>query len=139
MTTDDNKAIIRRFTEELINTASPKVAAELVAPDALFHIGRPEPLRGPDGVLAIVQMMRSGFSDVRWTLEEMIAEDDKVAARFTIRGTHDGTFFGAPATGRQIIGRSTSIYRLAHERIIEDQGFPDLLGMLVQIGAVPGM
>ena len=55
-------------------------------------------MRGPDGYLAMIGMMRSGFPDIQWTLEEMIAEDDMVAARFTMRGTHRGTFFGVPPT-----------------------------------------
>jgi len=138
MTAEANKLVIRRFTEELINTASTAVAAELVAPDAEFHIGSPEPLIGPDGVLTIVNMMRSGFPDIQWSLDDVVAEGDKVAARFTMRGTHKGTFFGVPATGKQIVGRSTSFYRLADGMIVDDQGLPDVLGILRQIGAVPG-
>jgi predicted ester cyclase len=59
-------------------------------------------MRGPTGYLAVIAMMRGGFPDIQWTLEEMIAEEDKVAARFTMRGTHDGAFFGVPPTGEKI-------------------------------------
>ena len=99
--------------------------------------GNPEPLRGPAGFLAIVEMMRGGFPDIQWTLEDMVAEGDKVAARFTIRGTHRGPFFGVPPTGKAIVGQSTSFYRLAGGQIVEDHGLPDMLGILRQIGAVP--
>ena len=99
--------------------------------------GNPEPLRGPAGFLAIVEMMRGGFPDIQWTLEDMVAEGDKVAARFTIRGTHRGPFFGVPPTGKAIAGQSTSFYRLAGGQIVEDHGLPDMLGILRQIGAVP--
>jgi predicted ester cyclase len=88
MTIETNKRIMQRFTE-FINTASENLAAELISANAVFHVpGRPEPLQGPAGYLEIIGMMRGGFPDIQWTLEEMIAEGDKVAARFTMRGTH---------------------------------------------------
>ena len=96
---------------QFINTASEKLAEELISPDAVFHVpGRPEPMRGPAGYLAIIGMMRGGFPDIQWTLEEVIAEGDKVAARFTIRGTHRGAFFGVPPTGKTIVVQACSGY-----------------------------
>lgn len=137
MTSEASKQVMIRFTD-FINTASETLAAELVSPDAIFHVpGRSEPMRGPAGYLAIIQMMRGGFPDVQWTLEETVAEGDKVAARFTMRGTHLGTFFGTPATGKKIAVKALNIYRLAGGQIIEETGQPDLLGLLQQIGAVP--
>ena len=135
--TAENKVVMRRFVE-FINTSSEKLAKELISPDAVFHVpGRPEPMRGPGGYLAIIGMMRSGFPDIQWTLEEMIAEDDKVAARFTMRGTHQGSFFGVPPTGKTIAVQAMNFYRLAGGQFIEERGQPDLLGLLMQIGAVP--
>src|SRR4051812_44252242 len=99
MANEKNKLIMQRFTE-FINTASEQLAAELISPNAVFRIpGRREPMRGPAGYLAIIVMMRGGFPDIHWTLEELIAEDEKVAARFTMRGTHGGNFFGVSSTG----------------------------------------
>ena len=92
---------MQRFTE-FINTATEKLAAELISPNAVFHVpGRSEPMRAPAGYLAIIGMMRGGFPDIQWTLEELIAESDKVAARFTMRGTHLSRYFmaGANMTG----------------------------------------
>lgn len=135
--TAENRFVMRRFVE-FINTSSEKLAEELIAPDAVFHIpGRPEPMRGPAGYLAIIEMMRSGFPDIRWTLEEMIVEDDKVAARFTMRGTHQGSFFGVPPTGKTIEVQAMNFYRLSGGQFVEERGQPDLLGLLMQIGAVP--
>jgi steroid delta-isomerase-like uncharacterized protein len=137
MTPEASKQVMIRFTD-FINTASETLATELISPDAIFHVpGRSEPMRGPAGYLAIIQMMRGGFPDIQWTLEEMVAEGDKVAARFTMRGTHLGTFFGAPSTGKTIAVQALNIYRLSHGQIIEETGQPDLLGLLQQIGAVP--
>jgi steroid delta-isomerase-like uncharacterized protein len=138
MTTEANKAVMQRFTE-FINTGNKKLAAELISPDAIFHVpGAPEPLRGPDGYLAVIGMMRSGFPDIQWTLEEMIAEGDRVAARFIMRGTHRGSFFGVPPTGSAIEVQAMNFYRLSGGQLVEERGQPDLLGLLQQIGAVPG-
>jgi len=74
-----------RFVE-FINTASEKLATELISPEAIFYVpGRSEPMRGPAGDLSIIQMMRGGFPDIQWTLEEMVAEGDKVAASSATR------------------------------------------------------
>ena len=94
-------------------------------------------MRGPAGYLAIIGMMRGGFPDIQWTLEEMIAEDDKVAARFTMCGTHRGTFFGVPASGKIVTGQAMNFYRLSRGQFVEERGQPDFLGLLQQIGAVP--
>jgi steroid delta-isomerase-like uncharacterized protein len=137
MTIEANRALMQRFTE-FINTASEKLAAELISPNAVFHIpGRSEPMRGPAGYLAVIGMMRGGFPDIQWTLEEMIAEGDKVAARFTMRGTHRGTFFGVPPSTKKIQVQAMNFYRFSSGQIVEEHGQPDLLGLMQQIGAIP--
>jgi steroid delta-isomerase-like uncharacterized protein len=137
MTAETNKIVMHRFLE-FINTASESLGQELISPNAIFHVpGSPEPMRGPAGYLAIIGMMRTGFPDIQWTLEEMVAEGDKVAARFTMRGTHRGTFFGVPPTGRIIAVQAMNMYRLSDGQFVEEHGQPDMLGVLQQIGAVP--
>jgi steroid delta-isomerase-like uncharacterized protein len=137
MTSDSNQRIMERFVE-FINSASEDLANELVAPDCIFHVpGRAEPMRGPAGYLAVIAMMREGFPDVQWTLEEMVSEGDKVAARFTMRGTHDGTFFGVPPTGTQVTVQALNLYEFSDGKIVREIGHPDMLGMLQQIGAFP--
>jgi steroid delta-isomerase-like uncharacterized protein len=134
---DENRRTMQRFVQ-FINTADKQLATELVSAEAVFHVpGRPEPVSGPPGYLEIIQMMRSGFPDIQWTLEEMIAENDKVAARFTMRGTHQGSFFGVPPTGKKITVQALNIYRFADGQIVEERGQPDLLELLKQIGALP--
>ena len=136
MTPEANRRVMHRFTE-FINTANEKLAEELISPDAVFHVpGRAEPVRGPAGYLEIIGMMREGFPDIQWTLEEMIAEGDMVAARFTMRGTHRGIFFGVPPTGKAIKVQAMNFYRLSGGRFVEERGQPDLLSLLQQIGAV---
>ncbi|NWB99620.1 ester cyclase [Pseudomonas gingeri] len=137
MTTESNKQVMLRFLT-FINTASETLARELISPDAIFHVpGRAEPVKGPLGYLEIIAMMRSGFPDIQWTLEEMIVEGDHVAGRFIMRGTHLGMFFGIPATGNTIQVQAMNFYRLSGGMFVEERGQPDLLQLLQQIGAVP--
>ncbi|APB75980.1 ester cyclase [Paenibacillus sp. FSL M7-0802] len=137
MTIEANKQQMHRFTE-FINTASVKLAEELIAPNAIFYVpAREDAMKGPDGYLAIIQMMRTGFPDIQWTLKEMVAEGDKVAARFIMRGTHQGSFFGFPPTGKTIEVQAMNFYRFSDGQIVEEYGQPDMLGLLQQIGAVP--
>jgi len=134
---EEEARLMGRFVE-FINTASETLADELISPNATFHVpGRPDPVVGPAGYLEIIGMMRGGFPDIQWTLEEMIAEEGKVAARFTMRGTHQGNFFGVPPTGKKIAVQAMNFYRWSNGQIIGERGQPDLLGLLQQIGAVP--
>jgi steroid delta-isomerase-like uncharacterized protein len=136
MTAENNKLVMNRFVE-FINSASEKLAEELIAQDAIFYVpGQPEPLRGPAGYLAIITMMLGGFSDVQWTLKDMVTEGNKVAARFIMRGTHNGTFFGVPPTGKSIEIQAMNFYILNGGQIVEEYGQPDMFGLLQQIGAV---
>lgn len=138
MTAENNKQLMKRFVE-FINTANEQLSNELISQNATFYVpGNPEPMRGPGGYLAIIEMMRSGFPDIQWTLDDMVAEGDKVAARFTMRGTHSGTFFGVSATGRLIEVKAMNFYRFTNGQIVEEHGMPDMLGLLHQIGAMPG-
>ena len=137
MPAEASKLTMQKFVE-FINTASATLADELISTEAIFHVpGNPEPMRGPAGYLAIIAMMREGFPDIQWTLEEMVAENDKVAARFTMRGTHRGTFFGVAPTGKKIAVQAMNLYRLSDGKFVEERGQPDMLGLLQQIGAAP--
>ena len=137
MTSLPTESVMNRFVE-FINTANEDLAREVISADAVFHApSHPEPLRGPDGYLEVLEMMRGGFPDVQWTLEESVSEGDTVAARFTMHGTHDGEFFGIPATGNKISVQAMNFYYLADGRIVGERAQPDLLGVMQQIGAVP--
>lgn len=137
MTVEINKQRMTSFVT-FINSASENLAKELIAPDAVFHVpGRLQPLTGPEGYLEVIGMMRTGFPDIQWTLDEMVAEDDKVAARFTMRGTHQGPFFGVQATGKTITVPAVNFYRFSEGKITEERGQPDLLSLLQQIGGIP--
>ena len=136
---EPTKTFCKQFVQ-YINKADEKLAQQMIIQSAKIHVpGQPEPLQGPKGYLMIIAMMRGGFPNIQWTIEDMITENDKVAVRFTMRGTHQGTFFGVPATEKTIVVQAMNFYRLADDQIIEEIGQPDMLGLLTQIGAVPPM
>jgi len=122
---------------QFINTADENLAQELISPLAKFYVpGQNVPLQGPQGYLMIIGMMRGGFPDIQWSLEETIMEGDRVAVRFIMRGTHNGNFMGVPASGKSIKVQAMNFYKLEGGQIIEEYGQPDMLGLLQQIGAV---
>lgn len=136
MSAESNKLLMSRFVES-INTTNEALVEELVDANAIFHAPvSPDAFIGPHGYIEILGMMRSGFPDIQWTLEEMIAENDTVAARFIMRGTHQATFFGVPASGKKIQVQAVTFYRFSNGKIVEERGQPDLLALLQQIGAI---
>lgn len=135
--TDPVNTFMLRFVQ-FINTADEKLGEELIAPNAEFFVPyQSEPLIGPPGWLAAIEVMRGGFPDIQWRLEELVFEGEKIAARYTMHGTHEGAFFGVPATGRQITVQTMNFYDMANGKIVGERGQPDLLGLLQQIDAVP--
>ena len=130
-----NKAQMRRF-ETMINTADEVLAEELVANDAPFYTpASPEPLYGGKGYLSVVHWMRKGFSDVRWRLKEMVADEDKVAVLWILTGTHDGEFLGLPATGKKIETTVMNFYYFnAVGKITNDIAAEGMIGILRQLG-----
>lgn len=132
------KNTMNRFVD-FINTADEKLAAELVSQEAIFLAPtNPEPLKGPDGYMAILQMMRSGFPDIQWHADDILVDGDKVAVRYTMNGTHKGDFFGISATQKAIEIKAMNFYRFNDGKIIEEFGMPDLLGLLLQLGGKIG-
>jgi predicted ester cyclase len=82
---------------------------------------------------------QAAFSDISITVEDQIAEGDKVVSRWTIRGTHKGEYMGIAPTGKQVTITGISIYRIEKGKIVEDWANSDMLGMLQQLGAIPSL
>ena len=137
MSSDGNKAIVNRFLEEVLNQGSQAAIAQLIDPGIVVH-HRWLP-GGAGGLHDVAQMMgefRNGFPDLAYTVHDLVAENDKVAARWTARGTHRGDFRGTPATHCAVIVTGTDVFVIAGDRIIETWVNSDLLGLMEQIGAV---
>ena len=131
-----NKAVVLRFVEGVVNQGDTKLLADLVAPDHVRHAPDGD-LYGPEGVRIDVAEWRSGFPDLRLEVADQVAEGDRVASRFLLRGTHGGPFLGAAPTGRPVAVAGVSIDRLAEGRLIESWLSLDALGLLRQAGALP--
>jgi steroid delta-isomerase-like uncharacterized protein len=91
----------------------------------------------PEGVRAVVAMFRSGMPDLRVIIEDMIAEGDKVATRYTLEGTHEGELFGVPPTGQRLSIKSISVERVSDGKIREHWRITDTLDMMQQLGVIP--
>lgn len=128
---------LNRFIE-FINSGNIDIGREVVSESAIFHVPfGPEPLKGMDGYMQILGMMRGAFPDIQWSLQETIVEGDKVLARFEARGTHEQPFMGVPASGKKVVMSALNIYRFEDGKIVEERGQPDIFGLMVQIGAIP--
>ncbi len=138
MSTEENKAIVRRFLEGIFSQGNPDVVDELADPNFVVH--DPSSEAGDvdaQGVKGPIAWSHSAFPDLRVTVEDQVTEGDKVATRGTLRGTHQGEMMGAPATGNRVTFTGIQTDRIAGGKIMESWSNWDTLGMLEQIGAVP--
>lgn len=136
MSAETNKAVARRWYEEVFNAGNLDLIDELVA--ANFVDRDPSnPFQGREGLKQFVSMYRSAYPDIHLTVEDMIAEEEKLAVRFVGRGTHRGTLMGIPPTGRQVTVTAIDILRFEDGKMTEHWGNQDILGMMQQLGVIP--
>jgi steroid delta-isomerase-like uncharacterized protein len=134
---EENKAIVRRQEEELFTQGNLGAADELYAPDYVGHDpSNPEDIRGLEAAKQAASDYRKAFPDLRVTVEDVIAEGDKVAARLRFRGTHRGELDGIAPTGRRVDCTGIVISRMEGGKIAEDWANFDDLGMMQQLGAI---
>jgi steroid delta-isomerase-like uncharacterized protein len=137
MSTEDNKNLVRRYMEVDVNEANIEAANELVTRDFLFHFpGSPAPMDRA-GLAQTTLLFHAGFPDQHTTVDDILAEGDKVAARFTFRGTQTGAFQGIPPTGKAVTMNGMAIWRIADGKIAEHWVLFDALGMMQQLGVIP--
>ena len=138
MSTEQNKALARRLFEEVWNGKNLAVLDELVAPNFVFH-NSVQTLYGPEGFKQFATTYHNAFPEAYFTIEDVIAEGDTVALRWTARGTHKGELLGIPPTGKQVTVSGITITLLSNGKSVESWGEFDALGMLQQIGVIPKM
>lgn len=134
MSTRENKDLVRRFMDEVWNQMNPEAVDRFVAPDMIDHSGRGS---GREAVLQAVCLFASAFPDWFTTIEDLIAEGDKVVMRGVSSGTHRGVFMGIPPTGKQVTVPGTHIMRIADGKVVEHWAQGDYLGMMQQLGVIP--
>lgn len=136
---EENKAIARRIFEEVWNQGNLDVADEILDASHVAHGRGGELPTGPEGFKQFVSIYLSAFPDTQFTIEDQIAEEDKVVTRWTAHGTHKGELMGIPATGKQVVVTGISINHFVGGKIVEAWDNWDGLGMMQQIGVVPAM
>jgi steroid delta-isomerase-like uncharacterized protein len=133
---EENKALVRRFVEEFWNEGDTTAVDKLMATDAAIYMPTGEVV-DPEGLKSFAAMWRESFPDWHSSFEELVAEGDKVAERWTGRGTHQGELQGIPATGRRVEVPGSVFYRIVDGKIVEFRGQLDIMSLMQQIGAVP--
>jgi steroid delta-isomerase-like uncharacterized protein len=139
MSIEENKALVRRFEEEVWNGRNPSRVDAFFAASHLFRAAGSPPL-DREGHRQMIAHFQEAFPDGRNASEELLAEGDKVVQRWTFRGTHHGAFQGIPPTGRPVTLTGISIWRVEGGQIVESWHELDTLGLLQQLGviAAPG-
>ncbi len=133
----DNSTIVRHFIEETINQGQIDSAVQYVWEDVVEQVPLPGQGPGLEGLKDILRAMRAGFPDLHFSVEEQIAEGEKVLTRFEWTGTHRGAFLGVPATGRSVNVWGMVIDRLEGGRIKDTRIIMDSLGLMIQLGVFP--
>ena len=134
-----NKALVRRYVDEVWNRGDPTAIERYVSADYEFvpPDGTP-PLRGPDGLRPHVASLRGALAEFRMQIDDMVAEDDRVAWSWTMTGRHAGPGLGRPS-GNAVRVRGVAVYRIVDGWIVERDGEADILGLFQQTGLLPSM
>jgi steroid delta-isomerase-like uncharacterized protein len=131
----DNKQVVRRLIEEGWNQGKTNVVSELLANNCRFHDEVfPHLTSGADNLRRHIETCRTGFPDLKFSIDDTIAERDEVVVHWTARGTHKGSFLGMPATNKKAAVTGTSIYRLEGSKIVESWANWNLMSMMEQLG-----
>jgi len=138
MSTEQNKNIFRQMVEDVFNKGNVNMLDRYLADNFVEHEALPPGIpEGREGVKQLTTMLHQGFPDFKATINDLIAEGDKVVCRMTWSGTHQGEFMGIPATGKKVSFEVVDIIRAKDEKAVEHWGVMDVAGMMQQIGVMP--
>src|SRR5918997_241794 len=133
---EENKALVRRFYEEVWNKGNLDAAYDVFADDYVRHDLRPgDAPAGPEGQKLVAGMFRAAFPDVHLSVEFMVAEANMVVARWTMSGTHRGAWGATPPTGKRMSFAGVNIFRISEGKVVEIWNHRDDLGLMEQLGA----
>ena len=138
MSIKENKAVAQRFVDEAINWKNLDALNQLVAEDFIERVPFPGQGPGREGLKAVIGSFLQAFPDIVWTVHEQIAEGDNVVSRFTWTGTHRDVFLGIPATGRRVMVWGVVIDVVRDGKMVESLIIMDTLGLMQQLGVIPG-
>jgi steroid delta-isomerase-like uncharacterized protein len=129
MAAAENKAILRRYAEEIWNQGNLAVVDEVLAPNVVMQVPGAPAIRSREDFRTFVTQLRTGFPDMQWTVKDLVAEGDLVAIHWTFRGTHRREFLGLAPTGKVATMTATNFYRLRGGQIEQAWGDMDLSGL----------
>lgn len=132
----DNTEVVKRYYLEVFNQGKTDVIDEIVARDHVEHNPFPGAPQGIDGVRGRVAAIRGAFNP-QFTIEDVMADGDKVVVRWTNRGTHQAEWFGVPASGKQVVVTGIDIHQIRGGKMAEHWDEVDLFGLMSQLGAIP--
>ncbi|MCX6690114.1 MAG: ester cyclase [Methanoregula sp.] len=133
-----NIAIVRKFFEVGPSKGDLAAADALLHPEFSLHTPLPTPGPGVEAMNNVITTCRAAFYGLHVTVDDILADGDKVIARFTARGVHKGEFVGLPSTGKPITMTGIEIFRIKEKKIAELWGEANLMGLMQQLGILPG-
>ncbi len=136
MSLQENKALVRRYVEEVQSQHNLAAIDELFSPAFINHNNEGDP-PGTEGVKRFFTMLFAAFPDARFTIHLQLAEGDRVMTYKTLHGTHLGYFMGIPPTGKQVSLNGMDVFRVVHGKLAEHWSVTDLLELMQQPGVVP--
>ncbi|NIS82577.1 MAG: ester cyclase, partial [Anaerolineales bacterium] len=134
---EQNKALERRWFEEVWNQGNVASYEELASPDLVVHNSPPGITGDFEGVKQAISIHRTGYPDLHFEIEDQLAEGDKVVTRSTLTGTHRGEWVGIPPTGKRVSIEAITIQRWRGGKMVEAWLAMDMLGWMQQLGVVP--
>jgi steroid delta-isomerase-like uncharacterized protein len=134
---EDNKALVRRFVDEVQSGGNTDLIDEICSPEFVNHSAPPGLPADCEGIKIVTAMFRGAFPDSYFSVEDMIAEGDEVVTRKTFHGTHEGEFMGIPPSGRTVNVSLIDVVRISEGRVVEHWSVGDNLGMMQQLGVIP--
>jgi steroid delta-isomerase-like uncharacterized protein len=137
MSTKENEALTRRYTDEIWGKGDLKAIDEVFAPDYVDHFPFPGFTPDREGLKKSISTFRSAVPDMRTRVEDVITEGDKVVARWSSTGTHKGELMGIPPTNKKVTMSGITICRIAKGKIVEEWSQADFAGMMQQLGVGP--
>ena len=137
MSAKENKANARRMIGKVWSQGNLDLVDELVDANYVFHDPMVPDVRGPEGLKQLVTMYRTAYPDLQFTVEDALADGDKVIHRWTCAGTHQGELMGIPATGKHTTTSGINIIRFEGGKAVEEWARWDSLGLLQQLGVIP--
>jgi steroid delta-isomerase-like uncharacterized protein len=129
--------IVTEFIDKVLNADQIDATGDYFWEDMAEQAPFPGQGPGVEGLKDVLRMIRAGFPDIHWTVEEQVEEGDKVVTRFTWTGTHEGFFLGVPASGRKVSVWGIVIDRFDGNKVRDTRIIMDTLGLMMQIGAIP--